>query len=178
MHVANTIAHSRCTDSLGLPSKQCCLVTVLCILVPDNVCRNKDGLMKPVAIELAYSNSGSYTVYTPKDPPNIWLLAKVLFMSIDSGYHQLYSHFVRTHASVEPYLISTRRRLSPTHPVSNSLNCTPTWCGMCHFKNIPICAVMAVRISAIQHCLCSATTHNICTHKLLQCLPFPQQGQT
>lgn len=84
--------------------------------------RNKDGNLMPVAIELAHYDAETgktpSTVYTPKDGANIWLLAKFLFMSIDSSVHQLISHWLRTHACAEPYLISTRRQLSPTHPVS------------------------------------------------------------
>jgi hypothetical protein len=70
--------------------------------------------MMPIAIEL--TDESGFDVYTPEDGA-VWLLAKTVFNSIDSSVHQLYSHFVRTHASVEPYLIATRRQLSAMHPV-------------------------------------------------------------
>jgi hypothetical protein len=44
-------------------------------------------------------------------------VAKLVFQSVDSGWHQLVSHWLRTHACVEPYLIATRRRLPAAHPV-------------------------------------------------------------
>eukprot|EP00775_Hariotina_reticulata_P011988 gene11988-12132_t len=80
--------------------------------------RRSDGYLVPVAIELAHSQDTPAVVVTPNDPDTVWLLAKLLFMSVDSGWHQLVSHFVRTHAVVEPYLISLRRQMNPTHPVS------------------------------------------------------------
>jgi lipoxygenase len=45
-------------------------------------------------------------------------VAKTIFQSVDSGWHQLISHWLRTHACVEPYLIATRRYLPAVHPVS------------------------------------------------------------
>eukprot|EP00878_Enallax_costatus_P039840 GHUV01045762.1.p1 GENE.GHUV01045762.1~~GHUV01045762.1.p1 ORF type:complete len:306 (-),score=73.45 GHUV01045762.1:991-1908(-) len=83
--------------------------------------KRADGHLVPVAIELAHytpekPNTPS-TVYTRKDGDNIWLLAKLLFMVVDSAVHNLISHWLRTHACAEPYLISTRRQLSPTHPI-------------------------------------------------------------
>eukprot|EP00879_Flechtneria_rotunda_P002517 GHRR01002715.1.p1 GENE.GHRR01002715.1~~GHRR01002715.1.p1 ORF type:complete len:939 (-),score=220.64 GHRR01002715.1:462-3278(-) len=79
--------------------------------------KRDDGYLVPVAIELVSSKNQPATVYTPKSPWQVWQVAKAVFMSTDSGYHQLYSHFVRTHACAEPYLISLRRQLSPTHPI-------------------------------------------------------------
>jgi hypothetical protein len=40
-----------------------------------------------VAVELWEPNSagGKYRVYTPKDPKPIWLLAKAVFGTLDSG---------------------------------------------------------------------------------------------
>lgn len=48
----------------------------------------------------------------------VWLLAKTIISSLDSGIHQLISHWLRTHACVEPYIIATRRELSVLNPVS------------------------------------------------------------
>eukprot|EP00245_Coleochaete_scutata_P012564 TRINITY_DN4898_c0_g1_i1.p1 TRINITY_DN4898_c0_g1~~TRINITY_DN4898_c0_g1_i1.p1 ORF type:complete len:946 (-),score=203.41 TRINITY_DN4898_c0_g1_i1:850-3687(-) len=70
----------------------------------------------PVAIEL-FTGETPPVVYTPSDPYNVWLVAKHVFSSIDSGFHQLYSHFCRTHAVVEPACIAARRQLSALHPV-------------------------------------------------------------
>ena len=37
--------------------------------------------------------------------------------SLDSSYHQLISHWLRTHACLEPFLIAMRRQMSIMHPV-------------------------------------------------------------
>ena len=50
----------------------------------------------------------------------VWLLAKTVFSSMDSGYHQLISHFLQTHCCIEPYIIASRRELSAMNPVSFS----------------------------------------------------------
>ena len=50
----------------------------------------------------------------------VWLLAKTVFSSMDSGYHQLISHFLQTHCCIEPYIIASRRELSTMNPVSFS----------------------------------------------------------
>ncbi|KAK9829773.1 hypothetical protein WJX72_007819 [[Myrmecia] bisecta] len=81
--------------------------------------RNDDNLV-PVAIELQAPGQ-DFQVFTQSDPPTAWLLAKAIFSSIDSGYHQLISHWDRAHASCEPYLIATRRQLSVMHPVNKLL---------------------------------------------------------
>jgi lipoxygenase len=49
-------------------------------------------------------------------------VAKVLFQSVDSVWHQLLSHWLCTHACVEPFLIATRRRLPAAHPVRQVLS--------------------------------------------------------
>ncbi len=50
----------------------------------------------------------------------VWLLAKLVIASLDSGVHQLVQHWLRTHACVEPYIIASRRQLSAMNPVSSS----------------------------------------------------------
>lgn len=79
--------------------------------------RRNDGRLVPVAIELAHTQGQPAELYLASDPSTVWLAAKLIFLSIQSGYHQLVSHFVRTHACTEPYLIALRRQLSPTHPI-------------------------------------------------------------
>lgn len=72
----------------------------------------------PLAIELADGpdERDNPPVYTPADG-KVWELAKGVFNSIDTTFHQVYSHFVRSHACVEPYAIATRRNLPAIHPV-------------------------------------------------------------
>lgn len=47
----------------------------------------------------------------------LWFLAKAILRSLDSAYHQLISHWLRTHCAIEPYLIAMRRQMSIMHPV-------------------------------------------------------------
>ena len=47
----------------------------------------------------------------------MWRLAKAVFRSLDSGFHQLVSHWLRCHACMEPFEIALRRQISPMHPV-------------------------------------------------------------
>lgn len=90
----------------------------------------------PIAIELA-AHPNAYGEPTPATPPTsgtvfsrsqlttskqgeIWLLAKLIFRSLDVGFHQLVSHFLRCHAAIEPFLIALRRCISTAHPVSSA----------------------------------------------------------
>lgn len=82
-----------------------------------------DEALVPVAIELASPLNRAGAVYSRSelvaDPKTvvIWRLAKAVFKSLDSSYHQLVSHFLRSHACMEPFLIAMRRHMSFMHPV-------------------------------------------------------------
>ncbi|WOG82180.1 hypothetical protein DCAR_0101342 [Daucus carota subsp. sativus] len=80
--------------------------------------------LKPIAIELVRPKGRGKDqwkqVYLPGwDSTSGWLwkLAKAQFLALDSGYHQLISHWIRTHCSVEPYVLATNRQLSAMHPI-------------------------------------------------------------
>ncbi|KAH9326921.1 hypothetical protein KI387_007099, partial [Taxus chinensis] len=85
----------------------------------------KEGTLSPVAIELCLppidENEAVRKVFTPaKDGTEegaLWLLAKAHVKSNDAGYHQLVSHWLRTHCITEPFIIATHRQLSKMHPV-------------------------------------------------------------
>ncbi|CAN4087026.1 unnamed protein product [Withania somnifera] len=77
------------------------------------------GTLKPIAIELSLPQNGpssrSKRVVTPPlDATSnwIWQLAKAHVCSNDAGVHQLVNHWLRTHASLEPFIIAAHRQLS------------------------------------------------------------------
>lgn len=86
-----------------------------------------DGTLKPLAIELSLPHNeedslGAVSqVFTPCHDEGvggtIWQLAKAYAAVNDSGYHQLVSHWLNTHAVIEPFAIATNRHLSSLHPI-------------------------------------------------------------
>ncbi|KAF8016841.1 hypothetical protein BT93_H2147 [Corymbia citriodora subsp. variegata] len=90
-----------------------------------------DGTLKPLAIELSLPHSqGDYhgavsKVFTPAEDGvegSVWQLAKAYVAVTDSGYHQLISHWLNTHAVIEPFIIATNRQLSVMHPIYKLLH--------------------------------------------------------
>ncbi|BAT91731.1 Linoleate 9S-lipoxygenase-4 [Vigna angularis] len=86
----------------------------------------EDGTLAPLAIELSkpHGQGDQYgpisEVYVPSYEgveAYIWLLAKAYVVVNDSCYHQIVSHWLSTHAVVEPFVIATNRQLSVVHPV-------------------------------------------------------------
>nr|AQZ55551.1 9-lipoxygenase [Mangifera indica]AQZ55556.1 9-lipoxygenase [Mangifera indica] len=86
----------------------------------------EDGTLKPLAIELSrpHPDGDQYgaisNVYTPSEDEvegSIWQLAKAYVAVNDSGVHQLISHWLKTHAAIEPFVIATNRQLSVLHPI-------------------------------------------------------------
>nr|BAJ97226.1 predicted protein [Hordeum vulgare subsp. vulgare] len=92
-----------------------------------------DGTLKPLAIELSQphpdgiQHGAKSTVYLPADinsgvDGQIWQLAKAYASVDDSAWHQLISHWLNTHAVIEPFVIATNRQLSVVHPVHKLLS--------------------------------------------------------
>ncbi|KZV18162.1 putative linoleate 9S-lipoxygenase 5 [Dorcoceras hygrometricum] len=90
-----------------------------------------DGRLRPVAIELSLPHPdgdqfGAISkVFTPaKDgvQGSIWQLARAYVAVNDSGVHELISHWLRTHAVIEPLVIATNRQLSVLHPIYKLLD--------------------------------------------------------
>ncbi|XP_076894829.1 lipoxygenase 2, chloroplastic-like [Bidens hawaiensis] len=90
-----------------------------------------EGTLRPLAIELTRPPSGPSGenprwnhVYTPTWNATgawLWKLAKAQVLSHDSAYHELVSHWLRTHCVTEPYIIATNRHLSQMHPIKRLL---------------------------------------------------------
>ncbi|KAK2985670.1 hypothetical protein RJ640_026354 [Escallonia rubra] len=87
------------------------------------------GTLRPLAIELTRPPGNGKPqwkhVYRPcTDATGSWLwkLAKAQVLAQESGYHQLVSHWLRTHCAMEPYIIATNRQLSTMHPIYRLLH--------------------------------------------------------
>nr|ABF66649.1 lipoxygenase-3 [Physcomitrium patens] len=95
----------------------------------------KDGTLKPICIELALPGKDggkpTFRVFLhgrEKDTKDwAWELAKAHVLSNDAAFHQVISHWLRTHAAIEPFIIATNRQLSIMHPVHKAL--------VSHYKN-------------------------------------------
>ncbi|CAN1177285.1 Linoleate 13S-lipoxygenase 2-1, chloroplastic [Linum perenne] len=83
------------------------------------------GTLKPIAIELTRPPIDGKPlwkrVFTPGTFSStdewLWKLAKTHVLAHDVGYHQLISHWLRTHCCTEPYIIAANRQLSALHPI-------------------------------------------------------------
>lgn len=91
----------------------------------------EDGTLRPLAIELSLphpqgdSHGAVSKVITPSEEGvegTVWQLAKAYAAVNDSGYHQLVSHWLNTHAVIEPFIIATNRQLSVLHPIYKLLH--------------------------------------------------------
>ncbi|XP_010556753.1 PREDICTED: linoleate 9S-lipoxygenase 5, chloroplastic-like [Tarenaya hassleriana] len=90
-----------------------------------------DGILMPLAIELSLPHPqgekyGAVSkIFTPAAKgveASIWQLAKAYVAINDSGFHQLISHWLHTHATMEPFIISANRQLSVIHPIYKLLH--------------------------------------------------------
>ncbi|KAK2641327.1 hypothetical protein Ddye_023090 [Dipteronia dyeriana] len=87
------------------------------------------GALQPLAIELTRPPMDGKPqwkrVYSPSWYSTecwLWRIAKAHVLAHDSGYHQLVSHWLRTHCCTEPYIIATNRQLSAMHPIYRLLH--------------------------------------------------------
>ncbi|KAL2942071.1 putative linoleate 9S-lipoxygenase 5 [Bienertia sinuspersici] len=91
----------------------------------------KDGTLKPLVIELSLPKSEGdqrgaisklYTPATEGVEASLWWLAKTYVTINDAAYHQLISHWLHTHAVIEPFIIAANRQLSKLHPIHKLLH--------------------------------------------------------
>ncbi|XP_043691954.1 probable linoleate 9S-lipoxygenase 5 [Telopea speciosissima] len=90
----------------------------------------EDGTLKPLAIELSLphpdgdQHGAISKVFTPAEQgveASVWQLTKAYAAVNDSGVHQLISHWLHTHAAIEPFVIAMNRQLSVLHPIHKLL---------------------------------------------------------
>ncbi|ONH99220.1 hypothetical protein PRUPE_6G018700 [Prunus persica] len=89
----------------------------------------REGTLRPLAIELTRPPMDGKPQWKQVFQPSwnatgvwLWRLAKAHVLAHDSGYHQLVSHWLRTHCVTEPYIIATSRQLSVMHPIYRFLH--------------------------------------------------------
>eukprot|EP00753_Platysulcus_tardus_P018585 PLAT6937.1.p1 GENE.PLAT6937.1~~PLAT6937.1.p1 ORF type:complete len:691 (+),score=362.98 PLAT6937.1:122-2194(+) len=69
--------------------------------------------LRPLCIQIERDGP----IFTPADSRLDWYLARFWLGMADAAQHQIASHYLGTHASMEPFAISTHRNLSTMHPV-------------------------------------------------------------
>ncbi|XP_021742502.1 probable linoleate 9S-lipoxygenase 5 [Chenopodium quinoa] len=91
----------------------------------------EDGTLKPLVIELSlpHENGDKFGAVSELHAPandgikaSLWQLAKAYVAVNDSAYHQLISHWLHTHAVMEPFIIASNRQLSMLHPIYKLLH--------------------------------------------------------
>ncbi|KAL8458708.1 hypothetical protein ACS0TY_036276 [Phlomoides rotata] len=85
------------------------------------------GTLKPIAIELSLPSTTpkqKRVVTPPVDATTYWTwqLAKAHVCSNDAGVHQLVNHWLRTHATLEPFILAAHRQMSAMHPIFKLLD--------------------------------------------------------
>ena len=74
--------------------------------------------LKPIAIQL-HQDGGA--VWTPKDKPLQWLLAKMHIICSDANIHEMITHLFSCHLLMEPWAVAIERNLPNYHPVFRML---------------------------------------------------------
>ena len=77
----------------------------------------EDNELMPIAIQLGQNPGPEYPIWTPKDEPLDWLLAKIWFLNSHIVVHQIVTHLAYTHLVIEPFAVAMYKHLPPCHPV-------------------------------------------------------------
>ncbi|KAJ8418688.1 hypothetical protein AAFF_G00001870 [Aldrovandia affinis] len=77
----------------------------------------------PIAIQMKQRSGVDNPVFTPKDKPEAWLLAKIWVRNSDFYIHELVSHLLRTHLMGEIFFIANYS-MADQHPISRLLRTT------------------------------------------------------
>ena len=77
-----------------------------------------DNQLVPIAIILIQEEPlQDVTIWTPKDEPLDWLLAKMWFKHADLQVHQIKSHYALTHLVGEIFAVAMYKCLPTVHPI-------------------------------------------------------------
>ena len=76
-----------------------------------------DNQLVPIAIQLIQEPREDTVVWTPKDEPLDWLLAKMWFRNADLQVHHIKSHYALTHVVSEIFAVAMYRWLPTVHPI-------------------------------------------------------------
>jgi hypothetical protein len=69
----------------------------------------------PIAIQLQQKTDNQDQILTPNSLPELWSTAKLAIASADVAHQEMLSHLLNTHLIIEPFAVSTNRKLSPQH---------------------------------------------------------------
>ena len=87
-----------------------------------------DYQLVPIAIQLVQEPLEDVTIWTPKDEPLDWLLAKMWFKHADLQVNQIKNHYSLTHLVGEIFAVAMYRCLPTVHPIykllKNHLGCS------------------------------------------------------
>jgi hypothetical protein len=84
---------------------------------------NAEDQLLPLAIQLQQHPLGlSNPIFTPLDPPGLWLLVKTHFRHASSIYHEHVQHCFSSRMVAEVFYVAARRTLSERHPVMRILH--------------------------------------------------------
>ncbi len=73
----------------------------------------------PIAIQLEEKTDAQdqkiKQIFTPNSLPEHWSVAKLAVAGADAAYQGMISHLLYTHLIIEPFVVTTNRKLSPQH---------------------------------------------------------------
>ncbi len=73
------------------------------------------GELLPIAIQI--DPQPNSPIFTPRDKPMDWFVAKICVQIADANHHEMSSHLCRTHFVMAPFAIVTARQLAQNHPL-------------------------------------------------------------
>jgi hypothetical protein len=80
---------------------------------------NAKEKLVPIAIQLwqEHTDPEWNPIFTPNDPEEDWLYAKMWVGGADLILHEVHTHLLACHLVMEPMIVATNRQLSSVHPV-------------------------------------------------------------